>query len=1170
MVRRFVSPLSHRGGGGINLLKAVFFSIFCFLFVGFFGVDAHAMTKHTIPRKVEGLGAYYPGNDFGRAVDLSMKTYVRHEWHGINGTTMVSTYESPNVANTKGSMLFLVPTNRSAFDYKNCLDIYFENVGSFQGRVLNARMSVDSVKYGPYTPNGKYNVSYSSNPTGIFLLQPYAGPEMFFGRSDQQEWFPGLEQRYDAVKDITITLTITYADTGEVANFPFYQYVNDIDNNDVWCTYGAQEGITFGSGFTDELYVYDVFRCSVNGRTVKVPNDGRNHNYSDFYMPPPVPGATSGEHKSDDKRVAEAGNFCNACWGATTNGRFTTTFHGSNAVASMNIRSPWLESKIIQKPTKSGITPSSTPETMYWNIAWYLPDLKSEILSPFSTLTFTDVIPSGQTYSKCVLKDADGNDITNQASVSYNLSTRTVSVSLSSSYLRNASNYGKKIYLWIYCDWNSGVTEASNTALITFDGNPIETPESSVHKYEKTNVALHKFVLNKKDSYGPGDEIEFLLVIDTASFDDWVVMPSDYEDKIDAGWWPQYSKSSFFNEDTIKVGVWACMSKPVLTDIIPDGLELVGEPVANSSWSWRNYNPAHQFISHDPPYTKDEMLYTALLYHKLYGFYFRDNGVSKYGCPIDKGTKGSPTKFDDLIYAVEKFGPVGFGSVSDVFSGINWDEWKNIAFHGTDKYWYDCYPSNLVTDYGPSVSYTPNKIQIQTVNDTLFTAWNSTDCFGANFGSSNPHFDDISWGTNGVMGETCIYYKCRVTGTKTNVDVTNVSNFSCEAVGVSMEHFNNDYFRNRIVVRQPLSAEASATVHLGGYEVTTEVVNGTIDEAVYDIAPGSNVGIGYERAAGHYLSSVEVDGTPVSVSDYDKLYYFRDINRSHHIKVVYERGYDITTEAVHGLIDAPYYGVKPGDNKLINYVPEDGYMIGTITVDGQPVPTAGHVSSYLFSNVQANHHIKVVFIPKHKITTSIVHGTITPTVTNIPPGENRTITYSPDSGYYVKSVTVDDNMLGASDLKAHLSSYVFLNIQGDHKIHVVCAPYPVITITKQIDTSDVVFAKGAPVFSFKVTGTDYLGSSHTYYREIAWPKGSVSVASKSVSLRIPPGQYMVSELVSNDWTLQSVSAGSNASVSRKTLTVDTRNADTASGTFLNKMTDWSKYTENGERINPLK
>ncbi len=41
-----------------------------------------------------------------------------------------------------------------------------------------------------------------------------------------------------------------------------------------------------------------------------------------------------------------------------------------------------------------------------------------------------------------------------------------------------------------------------------------------------------------------------------------------------------------------------------------------------------------------------------------------------------------------------------------------------------------------------------------------------------------------------------------------------------------------------------------------------------------------------------------------------------------------------------------------------------------------------------------------------------------------------------------------------------------------------------ITLTKRIKASDINFKNGDPIFILKLTGTDYAGKSHTYYRQV--------------------------------------------------------------------------------------
>ena len=153
------------------------------------------------------------------------------------------------------------------------------------------------------------------------------------------------------------------------------------------------------------------------------------------------------------------------------------------------------------------------------------------------------------------------------------------------------------------------------------------------------------------------------------------------------------------------------------------------------------------------------------------------------------------------------------------------------------------------------------------------------------------------------------------------------------------------------------------------YDVTTEVVNGTISNAVYDIDAGGTVTISYHPKDGYRLKSITVDGVAVSTAGYPSSYTFSNLQSDHHIKVVYERATaNITTEVVNGTITDSIYNIPLGENRTISSKANSGYVLQSVTVDGIAVDVktllAATDYSYLFSNIQENHHIKVVYATK--------------------------------------------------------------------------------------------------------------------------------------------------------------------------------------------------------------
>lgn len=125
--------------------------------------------------------------------------------------------------------------------------------------------------------------------------------------------------------------------------------------------------------------------------------------------------------------------------------------------------------------------------------------------------------------------------------------------------------------------------------------------------------------------------------------------------------------------------------------------------------------------------------------------------------------------------------------------------------------------------------------------------------------------------------------------------------------------------------------------------------------------------------------------------------------------------------------------LKPNQTLTINY---------TVKITGRLGETG--LKNALSTNVP---------VPEvYKINTSVEHGTIDPSIENIDGGSTKTINYAPDTGYQIKSVTVDGQEVNTAD---HPASYEFANIDSNHKIHVVYEPAPKVenptkTFDKQV------------------------------------------------------------------------------------------------------------------------
>lgn len=68
------------------------------------------------------------------------------------------------------------------------------------------------------------------------------------------------------------------------------------------------------------------------------------------------------------------------------------------------------------------------------------------------------------------------------------------------------------------------------------------------------------------------------------------------------------------------------------------------------------------------------------------------------------------------------------------------------------------------------------------------------------------------------------------------------------------------------------------------------------------------------------------------------------------------------------------------------------------------------------------------------VITEVINGTIDPSVTNIEDGQDKTISYTPNEGYFLKSIKVDGSELSPEQLVTNKDSYTFSNINEDHTI----------------------------------------------------------------------------------------------------------------------------------------
>jgi translation elongation factor P/translation initiation factor 5A len=266
------------------------------------------------------------------------------------------------------------------------------------------------------------------------------------------------------------------------------------------------------------------------------------------------------------------------------------------------------------------------------------------------------------------------------------------------------------------------------------------------------------------------------------------------------------------------------------------------------------------------------------------------------------------------------------------------------------------------------------------------------------------------------------------------------------------------------------------------YTITaTAGANGSISpNGSVSVNHGANQTFTFNPTNGYQIDAVKVDGNVVNVSG--NTYTFTNVQANHSIevsfKVIPPTTYTITaTAGANGSISPNgSVSVNHGANQTFTFNPATGYQIAQVKVDGNVVNVSGN--TYTFTNVQANHTIEVSFkvIPPTQYTitaTAGANGSISPNgAVSVNAGENKTFTFTPNSGYQVVIVKVDGNVVNVSG-----NTYTFTNVQSNHSIEVSFKKaerihkYLDYTLIGNVVKLSVVGVDEGETFTLKVNGT---------------------------------------------------------------------------------------------------
>jgi len=189
---------------------------------------------------------------------------------------------------------------------------------------------------------------------------------------------------------------------------------------------------------------------------------------------------------------------------------------------------------------------------------------------------------------------------------------------------------------------------------------------------------------------------------------------------------------------------------------------------------------------------------------------------------------------------------------------------------------------------------------------------------------------------------------------------------------------------------------------------------------------------------GYAIDKVYVDNVSIPNAAFTGSYTFTNLKANHTIYATFKPiMFTITATANPNGAISPEGAVQVayGTNQLFHVVPNNGYNISAVIVDGVLNSNATQTGVYNFVNVKENHTISASFVRKTYLitTTAGANGTINPQNPMVPHGNNQTLTFLPQTGFKVDKVIVDGV---ENPSAAQAGIFTFINVIKEHSISV--------------------------------------------------------------------------------------------------------------------------------------
>jgi hypothetical protein len=249
---------------------------------------------------------------------------------------------------------------------------------------------------------------------------------------------------------------------------------------------------------------------------------------------------------------------------------------------------------------------------------------------------------------------------------------------------------------------------------------------------------------------------------------------------------------------------------------------------------------------------------------------------------------------------------------------------------------------------------------------------------------------------------------------------------------------NQMYMFNNVTISHTIHAD----FELKTYAITASATTGgnITPGGVTHVTHGNSQTYTFNANDNYTLIQVLIDGVNDETAVATGNYTFNNVTAAHGIQAVFAiDAYEITASANEGGKISPEgtTTVNHGSSKTYFMIPDKGYMISKVLIDGTNDESAVAAEAYTFADISDDHTIEVIFEKKIFILTASVEGSngeISPSGNvEIEYGNTPIFTITPNEGYRIATVLVD----GENKPQAvYMGTFTFSPVIEDHSITV--------------------------------------------------------------------------------------------------------------------------------------